>query len=178
MNIHQAIYRTIAKKKSKPPSTSEAEPTVQLTEIVDKLLAKLQKQGNLQHFSWVVQNDPNLQAELNKITDKGAFVEQLLALAKTQGGYNFAAQDVMTMPGSWSANSVEELISAFYTLAQGSLEHFLTDVKQDPALQQKLSEKLQTTTDKDNLAQVLVKLGKAEGYSFTAEDVEEVAQGI
>ncbi|NEQ15203.1 MAG: Nif11 family protein [Moorea sp. SIO3E2] len=101
-----------------------------------------------------------------------------MAIAKTQGGYNFAAQDVMTMPGSWSANSVEELISAFYKLAQGSLEHFLTDVKQDPALQQKLSEKLQTTTDKGNLAQVLVKLGKAEGYSFTAEDVEEVAQGI
>ena len=176
MNIHQVIYRaTRTKKRSKSQSVSKVNPTVQRTELVDKLLTKLRTQGSLQHFSWVVQNNPNLQAELTKVTDKNAFVEKLLELGKIQGGYTFTAQEVMTVPGAWSANSVEEMISAFYQLTQGSLEHFLTDVEQDPVLQQKLDEKLKTTADKGNLAEILAQLGEAEGYSFTTKDVEEVA---
>lgn len=178
MNIHQAIYRaTAAKKRSKSQSTSKVNPTFQRAELVDKLLAKLRTQGSLQHFSWVVQNNPNLQAELTGVSDKNAFVEKLLELAKIQGGYTFTAQEVINIPGAWNANSVEDLISAFYNLTQGSLEQFLTDVEQDPVLQQKLDEKLKTA-DKGNLAKILAQLGEEEGYSFTTEDVENVAQGI
>ena len=188
MSIQQTLYRTAnrrkriirsqstseTKNKIGSQSTSEAKTRVQLTELVDKLLAKLRTQGSLQHFSWVVQNNPNLQAELTKVTDKNAFVEKLLELAKIQGGYKFTAQEVMTIPGTWSANSVEELISVFYNLTQGSLEHFLTEVEKDPVLQQKLNEELQTVAGQENLAKILAQFGKAEGYDFKAKDVLEI----
>jgi Protein of unknown function (DUF1565)/Nif11 domain len=141
-------------------------------QFIDKLLTSIKATGSLKHFAFIVQNDIDLQKALMQATNKRTCVDLMVELGK-QYGCKFAVEDIKNIPGSWSANSVKQLVSLLLDLANGGLEHFLTAIKNDPALQRQLDR----DTD-ENFTKFLVQLGQENGYTFTARDVEEVIEGI
>jgi hypothetical protein len=159
---------------------------------------------NLLYFSLLVLNDPDLQEELKAETnkDKDKFLECLIELGK-RNNRQFTEQDVKAIPGTWEAQSAKELLATFLDLPKvlkGSLEQFLTTVKNNSSLQDKLMEafldeetesleqfakavqnnpalqkKLRTTPNKDSFVKQAVDLGKQNGYVFTDKKVQAIS---
>lgn len=162
---------------------------------------------NLLELSLLVLNDPALQEKLKTETDKtgtdkAKFVKYVIELGKKKN-HPFTEEDVEAIPGSWEAQSAKELLAIFLDfpqVSQGSFEQFLTTLKNNSSLQDKLMEafldeetenlgqfakavqnnpalqkKLRTTPNKDSFVKQAVDLGKQNGYVFTDKKVQAIS---
>jgi len=154
--------------------------------------------GNLLYFFSLVLNDQALHNKLKAETNKDKLLKRLVELGK-KNDYQFTEQDVEAIPGSWQAQSAEQLLSMFLNLAKGSIEQFLVTVKNNPPLQDKLMEafldkekvsleqfatdlqdnpawqkKLRTALNKESFVKQAVELGNQNCYQFTDKEVQAI----
>jgi hypothetical protein len=154
--------------------------------------------GNLLYFFSLVMNDQALHDKLKAETDKGKLLKLLVELGK-KNDCKFTEQDVEAIPGSWQAQSAQQLLSVFLNLAKGSIEQFLVTVKNNPPLQEKLMEafldkekvsleqfatdfqdnpawqkKLRMAPNKESFVKQAVDLGNQNCYQFTDKEVQAI----
>ncbi|NET31672.1 MAG: Nif11 family protein [Cyanothece sp. SIO1E1] len=170
MNIYQTLYDATYRSADAPTDNQQA----RVLTIVDNLWANRRKQGGLDHFVFVVENDAKLKAELEAVTNKAVLDDKLVELAQTQGGYTFTVKEVRA--AIKNARPVDEARAALKQLATGGFEAFLTAVRTSADLQQKVQSSF--TSNTKAWARALVKIGKEAGYSFKAEEIEAIATGV
>jgi hypothetical protein len=126
------------KHKSKglprPNGAPQSKKTIQ---FLGELLHALQSQKGFKEFAFFVANHPEVQKKLQESQDKNIFKERLVQAGKEEG-YEFTGKNVTEIPDSWSACSVEELVSKLVNWGKKGLQQFLTDIKNEPCLKKDL----------------------------------------
>jgi Nif11 domain len=179
MNINERIFKDALSNNREERRTNIARETSSVkplkgSQVIEPLLANIQAQGNLKHFSFLALNNLTIQKQLAaEASNKEKFVELVLRLGKYYG-CKFTDSEVRAIPGTWEAHDESELIEALLSFSKKGLEAFLTEAKRNSSL----FEKLGALNFDSNFPELLVKLGNSLGYSFTIEEVKEASKNL
>jgi hypothetical protein len=154
---------------------SESKKTLQ---FLDVLLHDLQSKKGFKEFAFFVANNPEVQKKLQQSQDKNTFKERLVQVGK-EYSYEFTGKNVTEIPDSWSACSVEELVSKLVNWGKGGLQQFLTDIKNELRLKKDLDK----IRDRNNFVTFLKNTfnqpERQKKYQWLTErDIEEAANLI
>jgi hypothetical protein len=153
----------------------ESKETLQ---FLDELLHDLQSKKGFKEFAFFVANNPEVQKKLQQSQDKNTFKERLVQVGK-EYSYEFTGKNVTEIPDSWSACSVEELVSKLVNWGKGGLQQFLTDIKNELRLKKDLDK----IRDRNNFVTFLKNTfnqpERQKKYQWLTErDIEEAANLI
>lgn len=117
----------------------------------------------LKQFVAAVQKNSTWQKKLRAETNKDSFVQRAVELGK-QNGYEFTDatdEKVQAIPGSWQAQSVEELLSVFLNAANKKLEN-----------------RIDRETAQKQFIKIAMELAKEKGYNFTDEEENRLSKAF
>jgi hypothetical protein len=177
-----AIWKNVTfTEEDKPKNSliSAGSPQSKKTlQFLDELLHALQSKKGFKEFAFFVANHPEVQKKLQESQDKNIFKERLVQVGKEEG-YEFTGKNVTEIPDSWSACSVEELVSKLVNWGKKGLQQFLTDIKNEPCLKKDMDK----IRDRNNFVTFLKDTfnhpERKKKYKMLAEqDIDEAAKLI
>lgn len=165
------------KQKSLPETSRTGQSKTTRQFIKDVLLALKSKRG-FKEFAFFVANNPDVQKKLQESQDKNSFKERLMQFGKEKG-YEVTEKNVKDIPDSWSATSVEKLLSNLVNLGKGGLQQFLNDIKNKPILEKDLDKNRDLNNFVTFLKNTLNQSGGTKKYpGITDPDIEEAVKWI